>query len=124
MIDMGNAEKLKKMMMDIHKPVFCDKCGKAVQYVGLGEYKCPECDFTMYDDYGKVRAYLEANVGATPIEVAKNSGVDKETVLYLLETDKLEFVNKNNTLTDTEEKVAKDKNYIREHAKRNSIYKR
>lgn len=121
---MDNADKLKRMMMDMHKPAFCDKCGKAVKYVGLGEYNCPGCGFTMYDDYGKVRVYLEANKGATPIEVAKNSGVDKETVLYLLETDKLEFVNKDNTLTDAAEQEARDSSRNRTVIKRNSIYRR
>lgn len=120
----NNADKLKRLMMDTHKPVFCDKCGKAVKYVGLGEYSCQACGFVMYDDYGKVRAYLEANRGATPLEVAKYAGVDKEIVLYLLETDKLEFINKDNTLTDTAEQLAKENNYIRNVAKRNSIYKR
>lgn len=120
----NNADKLKRTLMDLHKPVFCSECGKAVKYVGLGEYRCPVCEYTMYDDYGKVRAYLEANKGATPLEVAKNSGVDRDTVIYLLETDRLEFVNKNNTLTDTEEQIKKETNYIRNVAKRNSIYKR
>ena len=77
---------------NIHAPRTCEKCGKAEpEYKGVGEYKCSECGFVMYDDFGIVRNYLEAHRGATQSEVCHATGVSMETIRYFLKEDRLEI---------------------------------
>lgn len=75
---------------DLHKPVICSNCGERLEYKGVGEYKCPECKNLEYDDYGKVRNYLEKHRGATQGEVSEATGVAPNTIRALLKADKLE----------------------------------
>ncbi len=77
---------------NIHAPQTCDKCGKAaMDYQGVGEYKCAECGFVMYDDFGKVRNYLEAHRGAIASEVSQATGVSIDTIRQFLKEERLEI---------------------------------
>ena len=81
------------VIRNIHVPRTCEKCGKAnPEYKGVGEYRCAECGFIMYDDFGIVRNYLEAHRGATQSEVARETGVSPETIRQFLKDDRLEIV--------------------------------
>ena len=42
----------------------------------------------MYDDYGKVRHFLEEYPGATLIQIAKATGVEKAKIKYMVEQQK------------------------------------
>ncbi len=77
---------------NIHAPHVCVRCGKgAPEYKGVGEYKCTECGFIMYDDFGKVRNYLEVHRGATSAEVSKATGVAPDTIRQFLKDERLEI---------------------------------
>ncbi len=77
---------------NIHVPLTCEKCGKAnPEYKGVGEYKCSECGFVMYDDFGRVRNYLEVHRGATQSEVSRATGVSMETIRQFLKDDRIEI---------------------------------
>ena len=81
------------VLRNIHVPRVCEKCGKAnPEYKGVGEYRCSECGFIMYDDFGIVRNYLEANRGATQSEVSRATGVAMETIRQFLKDERLEIV--------------------------------
>ncbi|MDO4188705.1 MAG: hypothetical protein Q4D29_06915 [Lachnospiraceae bacterium] len=87
---MDGIEKLEKK--DYNSPTTCEKCGcRRIQYMGVGEYKCEECGLFMYDDYGKVRNYIEKNPGATTTEVSNAVGVSKEKIRRLLRDDKIQI---------------------------------
>ena len=76
---------------DYNTPTRCEKCGASpLEYMGIGEYKCEKCGFLMYDDYGKVRNYIEENPGATAIETSAATGVSKEKIRRLLREDKIQ----------------------------------
>ena len=78
---------------NIHIPRTCEKCGKSdPEYMGVGEYKCRQCGFLMYDDYGKVRNYLDEHRGATQSQVSNATGVSMETIRQLLCEERLEIV--------------------------------
>ena len=73
-------------------PKACEKCGSAeIKYNGIGEYQCSRCGFIMYDDYGIVRNYLEANPGATQAEVVLATGISKNRIRQLLREDKIQI---------------------------------
>ena len=90
---MPENNELNLVKYNIHAPRTCVKCGKAEpEYKGVGEYKCRECGFIMYDDYGTVRNYLEAHRGASPSVVSKETGVSMETIRHLLRDEKIEII--------------------------------
>jgi len=75
---------------DLHKPTKCDRCGGQMKYNGVGEYKCEDCSNQMFDDYGKVRNYLESHKGATQGEVSAATGVSTNAIRQMLRDDRLE----------------------------------
>lgn len=88
---MADIDESKLVSTDINRPTACDKCGGSMKYRGIGEYSCEKCNNIMYDDYGKVRNYLESHPGATQVEVAQATGVGKTVIRRFLREDKIEI---------------------------------
>lgn len=77
---------------DMSTPVVCTQCGSSeLEFKGLGEFECKECGFKMYDDFGKVRAYLENHRGATQSEVAIATGVSLTKIRQFLREERIEI---------------------------------
>lgn len=74
-----------------HVPRVCKDCGGVMIYKGVGEYRCEDCNYLDFDDYGKVRAYIEQHKGATSIEIEQNTGVSQKTIRQLLRESRLEI---------------------------------
>ena len=72
-------------------PGRCSSCGGELKYLGLGEYECKECRNVEYDDYGKVRSYLEKHPGALQGEVSRATGVPANRIRGLLEQERIEI---------------------------------
>ena len=90
---MNESDNLRNSLIriSIHVPRVCEKCGApSPEYKGVGEYKCSECGFVMYDDFGIVRNYLEEHRGATQSEVSRATGVPMETIRQFLREERLE----------------------------------
>lgn len=84
-----DAERL--LMTDtLNVPRVCEKCGGVMVFKGLGEYECEVCGELAYDDYGKVRAYIEEHKGATAAEIEGAIGVSQRTIRRLLKEGRLE----------------------------------
>lgn len=73
-----------------YEPRKCSKCGENMKYKGLGEYVCEECRIREFDDYGKVRNYIEKHKGCNAIEVEKETGISRRVVGRLLKEERLE----------------------------------
>ncbi len=73
-----------------HVPRNCVKCGGVMVFVGVGEYHCEDCGEVAYDDYGKVRLYIEGHVGATVSEVEEATGVPRRTIRRMLKEGRIE----------------------------------
>ena len=73
-----------------HVPRTCKQCGGVMVYKGVGEYRCEECGFLDYDDYGKVRLYIEAHRGATAAEVEAAVGVSQRIIRQMLRESRIE----------------------------------
>lgn len=71
-------------------PRVCEKCGGVMVFKGVGEYRCENCGEKAYDDYGKVRLYIEEHRGATAAEIEKGVGVSQKTIRRLLKEGRLE----------------------------------
>lgn len=78
------------LMGDYHRPVHCPDCGGVMVFMGVGEYKCEDCGKVEWDDYGKVRAYIEKHKGATMVDVEKETGVKQKSIRKMLREDRIE----------------------------------
>lgn len=74
-----------------HIPRICSECGGVMVFKGVGEYHCENCGLVDYDDYGKVRSYIENHKGATAAEIEKEVGVAQRTVRKLLKDGRIEI---------------------------------
>lgn len=72
-----------------YTPQKCPKCGEQMTYKGLGEYLCENCNIREYDDYGKVRNYIDAHKGATAPEVEAATGVSQRAIRKLLKEERI-----------------------------------
>lgn len=78
------------LMGDYHRPVHCPDCGGVMVFMGVGEYKCEDCGKVEWDDYGKVRAYVEKHKGATMVDVELETGVKQKAIRKMLREERLE----------------------------------
>jgi len=83
--------KLNDEFQGMDVPTKCTKCGGSMHYEGVGEYRCVHCGWYDYDDYGKVRNYLESHQGATQIEVSNATGVPRARVKQMLLEDRIQI---------------------------------
>ncbi len=75
----------------LHKPVDCPECGGTMVFEGLGEYSCEKCKHKEFDDYGKVRSYLEKNPGSTAYEIAQHTGLRQRNIRKLIQDERIEI---------------------------------
>lgn len=85
--EMNNPFRVE--VADLHIPRICEECGGEYRYNGIGEYVCTKCGNLAYDDYGKVRNYLEIHPGATATEVEAGTGVTKMAIRRLLNEERI-----------------------------------
>ena len=95
---MGDREEkvqnFRRGLMDADKmnmPIYCKKCNGVMLFKGVGEYKCEDCGYLDYDDYGKVRNYVEMHPGATSAEVSTETGVSQKAIRTMLKEERLEI---------------------------------
>ncbi len=85
----NSVDRLADQLTDLHVPQFCEKCGGIMEFRGVGEYKCEQCGFLDYDDYGKVRIGLERFPGMTIAEAEMRTGVSQRTIRKLLKEGRI-----------------------------------
>ena len=73
-----------------HIPRACKKCGGVMIFKGVGEYHCEDCGAVDYDDYGKVRMYIEEHRGATAAQIEDAVGVSQRAIRQMLKDGRLE----------------------------------
>ena len=83
-------------------PRLCKICGGVMVFKGVGEYRCEECGDVEYDDYGKVRLYIEDHRGATAAEIENAIGVSQRTIRKLLKDGRLEVAEGSKTFLSCE----------------------
>lgn len=93
-MDAARREALKMEALGItnyNRPYICEKCGGLMIFKGCGEYECEDCALKGYDDYGKVRNYIEGHAGANSAEIEANTGVSQKSIRQMLKESKLEI---------------------------------
>ncbi len=69
----------------------CPRCFNKMEYISLGEYKCPSCRYTFLDDYGKIRNYIDKHGPSTAVEIEQGTGVPRAVADEYLKIGKLEI---------------------------------
>lgn len=89
--------------LDVYnRPVECPKCGGVMVFKGCGEYKCEKCKYVDYDDYGKVRNYVEGHAGVTMAQASDATGVKQKTIRTMLKESRLEVADDSNVFMKCE----------------------
>lgn len=91
---MEKAVNFRRELLDLSKinmPTYCAECGGVMIFKGVGEYKCEDCGYLDYDDYGKVRNYIEHNPGATSAMASAATGVSQKSIRNMLKEERLEI---------------------------------
>ena len=89
------TEKDKKVLENVflaNRPITCKKCNGKLFYIGSGKYRCHPCEEEYYDDFGKVKEFLEERGSAPAVEIAQYTGVRMELIDLFLRTGKLEII--------------------------------
>lgn len=92
LIEKSLVEKTLKEQVMENRPVKCEKCGGKLFYAGGGMYSCEECEHTMFDDFGKVKLYLEEH-GPTPLAIiAEDTKIEPKVIEYFLRKGRVEII--------------------------------
>lgn len=73
-----------------NRPTYCSQCGGIMIFRGVGEYRCEDCNSVEYDDYGKVRNYLEESPGANVAVIAEETGVSRKSINNMVKEERFE----------------------------------
>lgn len=87
---------------DYHIPRACEKCGGVMIFKGIGEYQCESCGEIAYDDYGKVRRYIEEHRGANLSEIQAGTGVNHKTIRQMVRESRFEVAEGSKTFISCE----------------------
>lgn len=88
--------------LDYHKPDTCTICGGIMMFKGVGEYHCDMCGRIAYDDYGKVRCYIEEHPGANATQIEAGTGVSQKHIRQLLREARIEIASNSSTFLKCE----------------------
>ena len=88
---MTDIEKgLEKALIE-RKPLQCAICGERVYYLDGGRYQCRNCEHIMYDDFGKVKKYIDEHGPSPAMAISNATGVEVELIDSFLRRGKLEI---------------------------------
>lgn len=93
---------VRGLLNDYNIPYNCAKCGGVMVFKGVGEYQCEECGFLDWDDYGKVRNYIEKHKGATASEIESEIGVSQRSIRKMLRESRIEIAEGSKTFLHCE----------------------
>lgn len=82
---------VEKFIME-RRPIFCKKCGGKLFYQAGGVYQCQDCESEEYDDFGRIKMFLEEHGPAPATEIEEETGVPLEIINLFLRHGRLEIL--------------------------------
>lgn len=82
--------KLEDIMLEKNM-ARCEKCGGRLLYKYSGIYECEGCHIEVYDDFGRVKKYIEDHGPAPANEISQNTGVGLSTINKFLRAGRVEI---------------------------------
>jgi predicted RNA-binding Zn-ribbon protein involved in translation (DUF1610 family) len=89
-VRLQKAEKSNALRIN-RIPVKCTLCGCELQQQTMGIYKCASCGKEYYDDFQKIRNYIEKNGAAPASVICAATGVPLRTIDYFFKEEYLEI---------------------------------
>ena len=83
---------VKKVKID-EVPTVCKECDGKYEYVSHGKYVCTDCKSVAYDDFGKIRKFIEDNGPSTLMAIVKGTGVPLSKVNDFVSDGRMESPN-------------------------------
>ena len=87
---MAVIDKRKNVVFD-DTPRQCPKCGGKYVFQGAGRYVCENCGNEVYEDFGKVRAYVDEHGPSPGIVIAEATGVSINKINKFLRQGRMEI---------------------------------
>lgn len=78
-------------LKDFLRPTNCKKCNERYVYKAFGEYLCPKCGYIEFDEYGKIRKYLEDNGPQPAISISMATKIPVSVINQYLREGRLEI---------------------------------
>lgn len=69
----------------------CEKCGGRLVYKYSGIYECEGCHIEVYDDFGRVKKYIEDHGPSPANEIAQCTGVELSAINRFLRLGRVEI---------------------------------
>lgn len=86
----------KNMHVNFHtidgKPIRCKMCNGKMKYLSGGKYQCELCEAFDYDDFGKVKNFLEEFGPASTSVISKVTGVPEQVISDFLKEGRIQVV--------------------------------
>ena len=86
-----NALRMNKI------PVECEFCGGEINNGPKGEYLCVRCGKENFDDFNKIRNYIQKYGPAPAVVVSRNTGVPMATIEYFRANGDVKDIRNNNS---------------------------
>ena len=77
-------------MVDITSQV-CERCGRIFSFNGYGAFFCPSCKLIDFEEFDRVREFLNKNGLANIYEISEATGVSEKTIRRYLAESRLEI---------------------------------
>ena len=75
-----------------NRPVICHTCNGKLMYIGGGKYRCEKCNIEFYDDFGKIKEFLDEHGPAPALLIAEKTGVKLDLIDLFLRKGRLEII--------------------------------
>jgi len=72
-------------------PVVCEYCGGDVEKVTMGTFKCLSCGRENYDDFQKIRNYLNKSGARSMLDIRRETGVPRTVIEHFFKHEYLEI---------------------------------
>lgn len=86
-----DVAKMANFELDSYnRPANCSVCGGIMLFKGVGEYACEDCKKVEFDDFGKVRLFIESHKGSNAAQIEEGTGVKQRAIRQMLREQRLE----------------------------------
>ncbi len=86
-----NKVILKRERYSDDSQFWCPECHILMQYKYAGKFVCEKCGCEQYNDFGKIKKYLDENGPTNAVELSANTGVRKSKIGEYLRLGRVEI---------------------------------
>lgn len=84
-------DKKRYIFSEDDRPQQCPECGGRYEFLGHGKYTCENCGKVVYDDFGKIRLFLEENGPSPAVVISEGTGVPVPKITQYVRQGRMEI---------------------------------